>query len=101
MTADDEERVPQKRITEKQIMEKRMDKNRIKQLLQQGLPPVAPDSEPSRDLWPALLRRLDAEPAPIRVLPRKIPWFDWALIAGLVVFAVSFPATIPVFLYYL
>jgi hypothetical protein len=30
-----------------------------------------------------------------------VPWFDWALLGGLAVFAVSFPATIPVFLYYL
>jgi hypothetical protein len=77
--------------------------NRIKQLLRQAVPPVAPDAEPARDLWPAILRRLDA--APTRALsaspPRKLPWFDWALIAGLVVFAIAFPATIPVFLYYL
>ncbi len=78
------------------------DEDRIKQLLQQSLPPVDPAAEPSRDLWPAVLRRLDAEPAaPQRLTPRSIPWFDWALLAGLVVFAVSFPATIPVFLYYL
>ncbi|MFZ1938516.1 MAG: hypothetical protein WBA18_20995 [Terracidiphilus sp.] len=73
--------------------------DRIKELLKQALPPVAPDAEPARDLWPAVLRRLDAEP--IRALPHKLPWFDWALIAGLIVFAVAFPATIPVFLYYL
>jgi hypothetical protein len=73
--------------------------DRIKELLQQTLPPVAPDAELARDLWPAVLRRLDA--APTRGLPQKLPWFDWALIAGLIVFAASFPATIPVFLYYL
>jgi hypothetical protein len=80
------------------------DQKRIKQFLKQALPPVAPDAEPDRDLWPAVLRRLDAEPparALPRLLPRKLPWFDWALIAGLIVFAVAFPATIPVFLYYL
>jgi hypothetical protein len=77
------------------------DETRIKELLRQALPPVAADAAPHRDLWPALLRRLDAEPAPIRALPRKLPWFDWALIAGLIVFAASFPATIPVLLYYL
>jgi len=82
-------------------MEKHIDENRIKELLKQALPPVAPDAEPARDLWPQVLRRLDVEPAPTRVLPAKLPWFDWALIAGLVVFAASFPATIPVFLYYL
>jgi len=75
------------------------DDKRIKELLRQALPPAAPDAEPARDLWPGVLRRLDAEPA--HALPTKLPWFDWALIAGLVVFTAFFPATIPVFLYYL
>ena len=77
------------------------DEDRIKNLLKQAFPPVAPDAEPARDLWPDVLRRLDAEPAPTRALSRSVPWFDWALAAGLVVFSASFPATIPVFLYYL
>jgi hypothetical protein len=83
------------------------DETRIKQLLKQALPPVAPDAEPARDLWPAVLRRLDTEGAPTRARPEQSalhqspPWFDWALAAGLVVFAIAFPATIPVFLYYL
>jgi len=84
--------------------------NRIKKLLKQALPPVATDAEPDRDLWPAVLRRLrqdrDADPAAILVAPRsrsllRVPFFDWALLAGLVIFAASFPATIPLFLYYL
>jgi len=77
------------------------DENRIKQLLKQALPPVESHAEPERDLWPAVLRRLDEDAA---AAPRRtiaMPWFDWALLGGLVVFAVSFPATIPVFLYYL
>jgi hypothetical protein len=78
---------------------KKQDENRIKQLLQQSLPAVDPAASPSHDLWPAVLRRLDAEPA--KAASSSIPLFDWALMAGLVVFAVSFPATIPVFLYYL
>ncbi|MGO8759395.1 MAG: hypothetical protein ACLQG3_14845 [Terracidiphilus sp.] len=78
------------------------DEHRIKELLQQALPPVDPAAEPSRDLWPAVLRRLDAEPASqTRALTFSPPWFDWALLAALIGFAVSFPATIPVFLYYL
>ena len=91
---------------------RKQDENRIKQLLQQSLPPADPAAEPSRDLWPAVPRRLDQESAaPLhatasfirRVVPwpYTVPWFDWALLAGLGVFAVSFPATIPVFLYYL
>jgi hypothetical protein len=31
----------------------------------------------------------------------QVPWFDWALLAGLVGLAAFFPASIPVFLYYL
>jgi hypothetical protein len=73
------------------------DENRIKDLLRQALPPVEPNAEPEHDLWPAVLRRLD-EDATQR---KAVPWFDWALLCGLAVFAVSFPATIPVFLYYL
>lgn len=87
---------------------KKPEEDRIKQILQQSLPPVDPAAEPSHDLWPAALRRLDQDPRePLRATanavpwPRTVPWFDWALLAGLVGFAVSFPATIPVFLYYL
>jgi hypothetical protein len=66
----------------------------MKELLQHTLPPVDAGAEPSRDLWPLMLKRLDARPA-------APPWFDWALLAGLVALAALFPATIPVFLYYL
>jgi hypothetical protein len=75
------------------------DQDRMKRLLQQALPPI--DSDPDsgrddsgRDLWPAVLKRLDARPA----MP---PWFDWALLAGLVGVAAVFPSAIPVLLYYL
>jgi hypothetical protein len=77
----------------------KQDQNRIRELLRESLQPVDPDAEPSHDLWPQVLRRLDAEP--VAPFARHQNWFDWALLAGLVVFAVSFPATIPVFLYYL
>jgi hypothetical protein len=91
---------------------KKQDDDRIKQLLRQSLPPVDPAAEPCRELWPAVLRRLDQDSRePLRATagsvprvvpwPRAVPWFDWALFASLVLFAVSFPATIPVFLYYL
>jgi len=70
------------------------DEDRLKKLLQQALPPIESEAEPGRDLWPAVLRRLDAQPA-------ATPWFDWALLAGLVGLAAFFPTAIPVFLYYL
>lgn len=69
-----------------------LNEDRMKKLLQQALPPV--EGEPGRDLWPAVLKQLDAQAAPA-------PWFDWALLAGLVALVGCFPASIPVFLYYL
>ncbi|MGA2675048.1 MAG: hypothetical protein ABSE99_17675 [Terracidiphilus sp.] len=73
------------------------DRNRMKELLQKALPPM--EGEPERDLWPAMLRRLDASSAAPRIINRT--WLDWALLAGLVAYAALFPASIPVFLYYL
>ena len=75
------------------------DEDGMKNLLRQALPPVEDDAEPEHDLWPAMLRRLDAEPA----APAFSGWaiFDGALLAGLVGLGVLFPASIPVFLYYL
>ena len=70
------------------------DQNRLKKLLQQSLTPVPDEAEPGHDLWPAMLRRMDAKPA-------ATPWFDWALLAGLVGLAALFPTAIPVLLYYL
>jgi len=69
------------------------DDDRMKQLLRQAMPPMQ-NAEPGRDLWPAVLRRLDAS----SVAP---PWFDWALLGGLAALAAFVPASIPVFLYYL
>jgi hypothetical protein len=69
------------------------DEDHIRQLLKQALPLVE-NAEPEHDLWPAMLRRLDAQPA-------APPWFDWALAGSLALFAAVFPASIPVFLYYL
>jgi hypothetical protein len=70
------------------------DEERIKRLLQEALPPINREPEPGHDLWPAVLKRLDARPA----MP---PWFDWALLAGLVGMAAFFPNAVPVLLYYL
>lgn len=69
------------------------DQDRMKNLLRQALPPGEADAEPGRDLWPAVLKRMDTQPA--------APWFDWALAGGLVAMAALFPASIPMILYYL
>jgi hypothetical protein len=79
------------------------DEDRIRHLLRQALPPVEaegdPAPEPRTDLWPALLRRLDAHPAAQSRL--NWVWFDWALLAGVVAVTVAFPASVPLLLYYL
>jgi hypothetical protein len=63
-------------------------------LLRQSVPRIE-EAEPDRDLWPAMLRRLE-ERRQVRV-----PWFDWALAGGLAALLAVFPAWIPVLLYYL
>ena len=67
-------------------------------LLQNALPPVGDEPETPRDLWPAMLRRMD-EQASQGVA--SVPWFDWALGGALLTFAAVAPRTIPVILYYL
>jgi len=77
------------------------DQDRLKKLLQRALPPADTDAEPSRDLWPFILRRLGEDPvAPVQS-GFNWAWFDGALAAGLLLLIVSFPAAIPVLLYYL
>ena len=66
----------------------------LKRLLRSAMPRMARETEPGRDLWPAVLGRLNAA-------PRAVPWFDWALLGGLVAVAAVFPVSISLFLYYL
>lgn len=68
--------------------------DRMQALLKAAMPRIAEDAEPTRDLWPDVLRQMASHHA-------KVPWFDWALAGGLIALAVVFPAAIPVFLYYL
>ncbi|MGA2652019.1 MAG: hypothetical protein ABSF28_15915 [Terracidiphilus sp.] len=70
------------------------EEDRMKKLLQQALPAVEAEPEPGRDLWPAVLKRMDEK-------PDMLPWLDWALLGGLVGLAAFFPTAIPVMLYYL
>ena len=72
--------------------------DRTRELLRKVLPPVGESPDLPRDLWPAMLRRME-EPALHRA--STVPWFDWALAGGLVAFAAMAPRTIPVILYYL
>ncbi len=62
----------------------------IREALKQSFPPA--NTELRRDLWPDVLRRIDAESL-------AVPWYDWALIAlstGAVFF---FPQLVLVFAY--
>jgi hypothetical protein len=70
------------------------DRERIEQLLKTALPPMGAGMEPRRDLWPAMLKRLEARPA-------AVPWFDWALLAAAAACLAIFPGAIPVLLYHL
>jgi hypothetical protein len=74
-----------------------------KRLLRQALRPVPADAGASIDLWPAVLSRLAAEPAQSWLSWVRLgsSWFDWALLAGMAAAAAAFPASIPLFLYYL
>jgi hypothetical protein len=59
--------------------------------LRSAMRPVE-DAELRRDLWPAMLRRLDAQGG-------RLSWFDWVLLAGLGAAVVFFPAVVPALLY--
>ena len=65
---------------------------RIKELLKQSFGPL--NTELDRDLWPRMLRRMEERSA-------SVPWFDWALLAALVLGLFFAPGVIPVLLYHL
>ena len=66
---------------------------RLQELLERAVGGPA-DRELRRDLWPAMLRRLEQ--------PRlRVPWWDWALAAALLLCLLLFPQTIPAVLYQL
>ena len=71
-------------------------------VLKRSLPPINPELQ--RDLWPQMLRRFDERSAParwFRATWSSVPWFDWALLAALVLGIFLFPSSIPIWLYYL
>ena len=72
------------------------DHERIEHLLKQALPATRtqPRATLQRDLWPALRQRLEQGSG-------VVPWFDWALLAALVLWVALFPRAIPVLLYHL
>lgn len=64
------------------------------QTLLKGEFPALQKAVLERDLWPQMLRRLDAQPV-------RIPWFDWALAAAVAAALLLFPNAIPALLYHL
>jgi hypothetical protein len=75
---------------------KQQDQQGIELMLKKTMQPISchADAELRRDLWPAMLKRLEASPA-------RIPWFDWALLAAVASLLIFFPGAIPVLLYHL
>lgn len=69
------------------------DEKGLQALLKREFPPFE-SAELQRDLWPQMLRRLDAQPP-------RVPWFDWALAAAVAAMLLLFPAVIPALLYQL
>ncbi|MCL4523628.1 MAG: hypothetical protein M1451_06925 [Acidobacteria bacterium] len=66
---------------------------KIRALLRATFPPVK-DAGPPRDLWPAVLRRLDEAPA-------RVPCYDWVCAGALIALLAIFPEVIPALFYYL
>jgi len=62
----------------------------VKRLLQSAFPPM--ESQPRRDLWPEILKRMTAAPV-------VVPWYDWALIALFTVWMLAVPRSILPLLY--
>lgn len=78
---------------------------RVAELLRRAITPVGDEPAPTRDLWSAMRQKLrepvEAKPVEAGPLLLRVPWFDWALAAGLLAFLLFFPFSIPVILYYL
>jgi hypothetical protein len=65
----------------------------VRAALQRAFP--AAEAELRRDLWPAMLRRLEEQLGP------AVPWYDWALAGGVLAMAVFFPKIALLFAYHL
>lgn len=79
---------------------------KLADVLQQAFAPM--DAELRRDLWPQMLRRCERHStnrpwvSALFLGPAlsSVPWFDWALLAALVVGVCVFPQSIPIWLYH-
>lgn len=74
----------------------------LEELLRRAMPKVDIDAGPGHDLWPLLVARIrDGEASQLEPVGFRMPWYDWALAAGLLLFIAAAPVSIPVLLYYL
>jgi hypothetical protein len=69
------------------------EERKLREFLRSSLPGV--DAEPRRDLWPAMLQRMDVSEQ------RAVPWFDWALLGFAAACLAFVPRIIPMLLYHL
>jgi hypothetical protein len=65
----------------------------LRKLLQSAIEPLE-ERELKQDLWPRMLRRLEQQSI-------RPPWFDWALVALVLIWFLLFPEVIPGLLYQL
>lgn len=68
------------------------DDQRFRDALKQSFPPAS--TELRRDLWPDVLRKLDARPVGVH-------WYDWVLVGLSAAMFVAFPRLVLVFAYHL
>lgn len=82
------------------------EQKKLAEVLQHSLAPL--DRELRRDLWPQMLRRFEQDSTNRPWLAAlfsasalsSVPWFDWALLAALIVGVCIFPKSIPIWLYH-
>jgi hypothetical protein len=82
------------------------EQKKVADLVKQSLRPM--NRELTRDLWPQMLQRLDGSSRDrpwyaVLLSPAKlsaVPWFDWALLAVLIIGVCAFPRSIPIWLYH-
>ena len=68
------------------------DDRQVRDALKQSFPPLK--AELQRDLWPDVLRKLDARQV-------SVPWYDWALVGLSAAMLLEFPRLVLVFAYHL
>ena len=66
---------------------------KVRDALKAAFPLGAP-GEPGRDLWPLMLRRMDA-PGP------RVSWLDWAVVALSGLLLLLLPGAAPILFYFL